>query len=196
MEGSSAMRKILNMLRGRRARMEQDLERELQYHLDRRVQDMVAAGLPEAEARRRATIELGGVDQVQEDVRDTWVSRGLDDASRDVRYAARSLRRHPGFTVTAVLSLAIGIGASAAIFSLMDQVLFRLLPVQEPERLVLIDWRGNALADAWGSGNLMSYPICLDLKQHHELFDGVLCRHPTSVNLSTGAKAEPVAAEI
>jgi predicted permease len=192
------MRRLLNVLRGRRQRLEDGLDRELRHHLDRRVQDLVAAGLSEDEARRQAAIELGGYDQVQEDVRETWIWRWLDDAVRDVRYAARSLLRNPGFTATAVLSLAIGIGASAAIFSLVDQVLFRLLPVREPERLVLIDWRGNALADGWGSGNLMSYPICRDLMEQDRFFDGVFCRHPTTVNLARGAgqKAELAGAEI
>jgi len=192
------MRKILNLLGGRRQRMERDLDRELRYHLDRRTQDLVKAGINEDDARRQAAIELGGYDQVQEDVRDTWTWRGLDDALRDARYAARSLRRSPGFTVTAITSLAIGIGASAAIFSLLDQVLFRLLPVREPERLVLIDWKGNALADIHGSYNLMSYPICRDLQQQDSFFDGVFCRAPTTVNLATaaGERPEPVGAEI
>src|SRR6266446_3305160 len=192
------MRKLLNLFRWRRARLERDLDRELRYHFDRRVQDMVEAGTSEAEARRRAAIELGGYDQVQEDVRDTWTWRWLEDAGRDVRYAARTLLRSPGFTITAVLSLAIGIGASAAIFSLLDQVLFRLLPVKEPERLVLIDWKGNALADIHGSYNLMSYPICRDLQQQERFFDGVFCRASTTVNLATaaGGRPEPVGAEI
>src|SRR5438874_8529039 len=129
------MRKILNLLRGRRTRLERDLDRELRYHFDRRVEDMRAEGLGEDEARRRAAIEMGGIVQVQEDVRKTWTWRWLDDGLRDARYAARSLARSPGFTLTAVASLAIGLGASAALFSLMDQVLFRLLPVREPERL-------------------------------------------------------------
>src|SRR5437660_7799050 len=124
------MRKLLNLLGWRRQWLERDLDRELRYHFDRRVQDLVKAGIKEEDARRRAAIELGGYDQVQEDVRDTWTWRWLDDALRDARYAARSLARSPGFTITAIASLAIGIGASAAIFSLLDQVLFRLLPVK------------------------------------------------------------------
>src|SRR5436190_18492132 len=144
------MRKILNLLRGRRARLESDLDRELRYHFDRRVADLRDEGLSEDEARRRAAIEMGGIERVQEDVRETWTLRWLDDAARDARYAARSLARSPGFTVTAIASLAIGIGASSALFSLLDQVLFRLLPVREPERLVLVDWKGNSLAAGWG----------------------------------------------
>ena len=195
------MRKILNLLRGRRARLETDLDRELRYHFDRRVEDLRAEGRTEDEARKQAAIEMGGLEQVQEDVRETWTLRWLEDAARDARYAARSLARSPGFTITAVTSLAIGIGASAAIFSLLDQVVFRCLPVREPERLVLLDWKGNALAQARGSGagfNLMSYPICRDLQRQDRFFDGVLCRHPTGVNLAVAAGQTPelVGAEI
>jgi predicted permease len=192
------MRKILNLLRGRRARLENDLDRELRYHFDRRVEDLRADGRSEDDARKQAAIEMGGIEQVQEDVRETWTLRWLDDAARDARYAARSLARSPGFTITAIASLAIGIGASAAIFSLVDQVLLRLLPVKEPERLVLIDWKGSALADIRGSYNLMSYPICRDLQQQDRFFDGVFCRAPITVNLATaaGERPEPVGAEI
>jgi predicted permease len=129
-------------------------------------------------------------------VRDAWIWRWLEDCRRDVRHAARTLVRTPTFTLTAVLSLALGIGANAAIFSLVDQVLLRLLPVKDPQRLVLIDWRGNALADGWGSGNLMSYPMCRDLQAQTQFFDGVFCRHPTAVNLSVGREHQPVHAEI
>jgi predicted permease len=176
--------------------MEQDLDRELRYHMDRRIEDLRRSGLSDTEARRQARLEFGGIAQVQEEVRDTWMWRWLDDRGRDIRYSARVLWRSPGFTVTAVMSLAIGIGASAAIFSLVDQVLFRLLPVKEPERLVLLDWKGNALADGWGSGNLTSYPLCRDLQEQTQFFDGVFCRHPTTVNFSTGHQHEPIGAEI
>jgi predicted permease len=193
------MRKVLNLFGGRRrARMERELDRELRYHFDRRVEDMRATGLSEDEARRRVAIEMGGIDQVQEDVRETWTWRWVDDAMRDARYAARSLLRSPAFTGTAVLSLAIGIGASAALFSLLDQALFRLLPVKEPERLVLIDWKGKSLSDNRGSFNLMSYPICRDLQRQDRFFDGVFCRSLQTVNLATaaGERPEPARAEI
>ncbi len=192
------MRKLLNLLRGRRARLENDLDRELRYHFDRRVEDLRAQGRREDDARKQAAIEMGGIEQVQEDVRETWTLRWLDDAARDAGYAARSLARSPGFTITAVMSLAIGIGASAAIFSLLDQVLLRLLPVREPERLVLVDWKGNALADNRGTYNLMSYPICRDLQRQDQFFEGVFCRSAQTVNLATaaGERPEPVGAEI
>jgi predicted permease len=122
--------------------------------------------------------------------------RWIEDCRRDLRHAARTLVRTPTFTLTAVLSLALGIGANAAIFSLVDQVLLRLLPVRDPQSIVLIDWRGNALADGWGSGNLMSYPMCRDLQEQTQFFEGVFCRHPTTVNLSAGGEFRPVLAEI
>ena len=100
------------------------------------------------------------------------------------------------FTLTVVFSLALGIGASTAIYSLIDQVVLRPLPVPHAERLVLFDWDGPQLADTFGSYNLMSYPICRDLQQKTEFFDGVLCRDLTRVNLSTGGNPRPAEAEI
>jgi predicted permease len=176
--------------------MESDLDRELRYHLDRRVRDLTTSGLGDSEARRQAAIEFGGIAQVQEEARDAWFSRWLDDCGRDLRYALRTLLRSPGFTATAVLSLTLGIGASAAVFSLFEQILLRLLPVKEPERLVLLDWKGSFLGGGWGSGNLMSYPLCRDLQEQKQFFDGVFCRHPTEVMFATGQQPRPVGAEI
>jgi len=95
-----------------------------------------------------------------------------------------------------VLSLALGIGATTAIYSLVDQVLLHGLPVRKPERLVLIDWKGDQAANAFGSWNLMSYPICRDLQLQDRFFEGVLCRAATAVNLSMGGEHKPAAAEI
>jgi predicted permease len=124
------------------------------------------------------------------------VGRWLDDGCRDLRHALRTLARMPTFTLTAVLSLAVGTGANTAIFSLVDQVLLRSLPVRDPHRIVLIDWRGNQLGDGRGSDNLMSFPMCRDLHAQTSFFDGVFCRHPTTVNLSAGREPQPVLAEI
>jgi len=176
--------------------MEQDLDRELRYHIDRRIDDLVRSGMSEAEARRRAVLELGGIAQVQEEVRETWIWRWIDNVIRDLRHAGRMFLRTPGFTATAVLSLALGVGANAALFSLIDQVALRRLPVTAPERLVHLDWRGNSLSSSWGTGNLMSYPLCRDLEGQTRFFDGVFCRHPTTVSLSTGQQHDPVDAEI
>src|ERR1051326_2999618 len=188
------MSRILNWLRLRR--LESDLDRELQYHTDRRVADLMQSGLPEPEARRRVVLELGGVTQVREQVRDVWLTRWLRDFAYDLRFSARSFRRSPSFTATAVLSLALGIGAITALYSIVDQVILRPLPVDHPERLVLIDWNGEQLAETLGSDNLMSYPICQDLQQKKEFFDGVLCRAATTINFSAGGDPRLTAAEL
>jgi hypothetical protein len=166
------MNRILNWFRLRR--LEGDLDRELQYHIDRRMTDLIHSGLPEPEARRRVALELGGTMQVREEVRDIWLTRWLRDFVYDLRFSARSFLRSPSFTATAVLSLALGIGATTALYSLIDQVVLRTLPVDHPERLVLIDWIGFQYAETMGTANLMSYPICRDLQQKEEFFDGIL----------------------
>lgn len=188
------MRRLFNWFR--RDALEKDLERELRYHLDRRVADLLQTGMPEEEARRHAAREIGGLDQVQEEVRDVWLTRWLRDFVYDLRFSARAFLRSRSFTATAVLSLALGIGATTAIYSLVDQVILRGLPVHEPQRLVLIDWNGDPVANGFGSYNLMSYPICRDLQRRSDIFAGVLCRALTTVTLSTGGEPNPAAAEI
>ena len=180
----------------RRRSLERGLDRELQYHFDRRVADLTAAGISEPEARRRVAVELG-LAQVREEVRDVWLTRWLRDFLYDLRFSARSFVRSPGFTATTLLSLALGIGATTAIYSLVDQVILHALPVREPERLVLVDWNADDLiTGAIGSSNLMPYPICRELQQQTRLFEGVLCRAEIEVNLTAGGDPRPVAAEI
>ncbi len=179
----------------RRGSLERGLDRELQYHFDRRVADLTAAGIAEREARRRVAAELG-LEQVREEVRDIWLTRWLRDFLYDLRFSARSLLRSPSFTAATLLSFALGIGATTAIYSLVDQVILHSLPVREPERLVLVDWKGIQLANGFGSYNLMSYPICRDLQEQTQFFEGVLCRAETTVNLSADGDPKPVGAEI
>jgi predicted permease len=188
------MIQLLNWLR--RGSLERSLDRELQYHFDRRVTDLTTAGIPEPEARRRVAVELGLV-HVREEVRDVWLTRWLCDFLYDLRHSARSLLRSPGFTATTLLSLALGIGATTAIYSLVDQVILHALPVHDPGRLVLVDWNGDDLiTGAIGSSNLMPHPICRELQQQTRFLDGVLCRAEIQVNLTAGGDPSPVAAEI
>ena len=118
------MKQLLNWFRLRR--LEGDLDRELQYHIDRRVTDLIQSGLTEPEARRRAALELGGelggVTQLREEVRDIWLTRWLRDLVYDLRLSARSFLRSLSFTATAVLSLVLGIGATTAIYSLIEEI--------------------------------------------------------------------------
>src|SRR5215469_2897510 len=134
------MNRMLNWFRLRK--LESELDRELKYHIDRRVGDLIQSGLPEPEARRRAALELGGATQIREEVRDVWLTRWLRDLMYDLRFSARSFLRSPSFTAATVISLALGIGATTAIYSIVDQVVVRALPVDHPARLVLIDWIG------------------------------------------------------
>src|SRR5215469_18618247 len=101
------MRQLVNWFR--RKRMERDLDRELRYHLDRRITDLKNSGVPAQEAPKRAMLELGGIVQMQEEVRDIWLRWWLTDFLYDVRYSLRSFLRTPSFTTTAVLSLMLGI---------------------------------------------------------------------------------------
>lgn len=188
------MIRIFNWLR--RGQLERGLDRELQYHFDRRLADLTAAGVSEAEARRSASAELG-IAQAREEVRDVWLTRWMRDFVYDLRYSARSFLRCPGFTATTLLSLALGIGATTAIYSLVDQVILHALPVREPERLVLADWNADDLiTGAIGSSNLMPYSVCRELQQQSRFFDGALCRAEIQVNLTAGGDPRPVAAEI
>ena len=116
----------------RRRRAEAELDRELSLHLDQLTKENIARGMNESEARLEAQREFGSVAVIQEACRDTRRVNWIEDLWRDLLYAFRQLRTSPFFTLTAVLSLAIGIGANTAIFSLADAVLLRMLPAQEP----------------------------------------------------------------
>lgn len=113
----------------------------------------------------------------------------------DIRYALRGFRRAPLFTAVAVLSLAFGIGANTAIFSLLDQVLLRLLPVKHPGELVLLTMRGSHYGSNWGM-NALSYPMYKDFRDHNQVFSGMFCRFPLQASLGYGNKTERVAAEL
>lgn len=176
--------KLLNWIF--RRRLEHDLDRELEYHLERRTADLTASGLDQSAARARAAAELEAGARTREEVRDVWLGQWLRDFVYDFRYSLRTFRRNPSFTITALLSLGLGIGATTAIYSLVDQVILHALPVRDPGRLALVDWKGDQAAPGFGSYNLMSYPLCRALQQQTQVFDGVLCRAATSIVLSKG----------
>ncbi len=120
----------------------------------------------------------------------------LETGFRDLKYALRALRRSPGFTLIAVLTLALGIGANTAIFTLLDQVLLRLLPVKNPQQLVLLTMRGRHYGSNWG-GNAISYPMYRDFQDHNEVFSGMFCRFPIPVAVASGnSQAERVDSEL
>ncbi|MDE3154206.1 MAG: ABC transporter permease [Acidobacteriota bacterium] len=115
----------------------------------------------------------------------------MDQLWRDIRYGVRTLRRTPAFTLVVLLTLALGIGANTAIFSLTDQVLLRLLPVKQPDRLVQFAWKGPFMGRVEGD-NRFSYPMYRDLRDHNQVLSGALADYPTSLTLSAGGTAERI----
>src|SRR5271157_3157499 len=113
----------------------------------------------------------------------------------DVRYAARVLAKNPIFTAVAVLTLALGIGANTAIFTLLDQILLRLLPVKEPQRLVLLTMKGFHYGSNWG-GNAISYPMYHDFSEHNSVFTAMFCRFPYPMSLSFDGHTERTRGEL
>jgi hypothetical protein len=116
----------------------EDFDAELRSHLDRDIEDGVRSGLSEKEARRQAMLRVGGVEQVRQAYRDRATLPLLESLMRDVRYALRGFRRNPVFAITAILTLALGIGATTAVFSVVDRILFRPLPYAHDDRLVSV----------------------------------------------------------
>src|SRR5271156_5487842 len=118
----------------RKKKWEQDMHDELRFHLERQTAENIAAGLPPEEARRQAVLQLGALEGLKENCREQRRGFWLESFYADVRYGLRILRKNPGFTAVAILTLALGIGANTAIFGVVQGVLLAPLPYSEPER--------------------------------------------------------------
>jgi len=190
------MRALIEVLRRvaslfHRRELEDRLSEEIQFHVDQQIAENLRTGLSPDDARRQALIRFGGVERVREQTRDEFRAAPLEHLARDVRYGLRSLRRNPGFTAMAVLSLAIGIGANTAIFGVAYAVLFRQSPLAHPEALVNV-YGGDGAQQF----NPMSYPDIEDLRRGTtQVFSGVAASAFTVAQIDRGGTPTTVMGE-
>lgn len=182
----------------RRSAVEREMDAELRFHYERLVDEFAAEGMTPEEARRRATLAFGGIDQTKEQARDSRLIGGVCRFFRGLRQSMRSLVRTPGFTVVAVLMLALGIGANTEIFSLLDRMMLRELPVRDPERLVVFRSPGfNPGMDRnSGQKQSFSYPKYLDFRDRCDVFEGVAARYSAAGSLGYRGATEMVSVEL
>jgi putative ABC transport system permease protein len=158
-----------------RSRMEREMDREMRFHLEARAADLESQGMSRADAERRARQDFGDVIRWKEAGREARGLRLVDDLAGDLRFTARTLQRTPGFTLAAVVSLALGIGSSTAIFGLFDVLLLRELPVRHPQELVHVTTSGERGDAHSGSSN---YPWFQEVSSRSDLFaETMLARH-------------------
>jgi predicted permease len=193
-----------------RSRVERRMDEELQFHIQSYVNDLLRAGVTPDQAWRRAHVEFGGVEAHKEECRDALGLRLFDELVADARYAYRQLRHSPVFTAVAIMSLALGIGANSAIFSLMEAALWKPISVHEPERLQLFSWLSgprtlmNSSSGNWRRtttggrvSTSFSYPIFDALKREHTIFDTVFALKPLGrVTVIVGDEPELVQAHL
>jgi predicted permease len=175
-----------------RERRDQEFAAELESHLAMHIEENLRAGMSPEEARREARIKLGGIEAVKEEYRDRRGVPFLEGFGHDLRFGLRALRKNPGFTAVVILTLALGLGANTAIFSIMDAVLLRSLPVRNSQELVVIGTR-----DARSGMNTdFSYPRYQDLRDKSTVFAGVLAKAGAEMNVSYAGQNERVRGQL
>jgi predicted permease len=182
----------------RRGQWDRERAEEVEHYIDIETADNLARGMPVAEARSAARRKLGNPGLIREEIYRMNTIGFMETFWRDMRYTVRVLRKSPGYALVAVLSLALGIGANTAIFSLVNQVMLRMLPVHDPAHLVLLhredDLDGTAVAD--NNESVFSYPMYRRLRGDDRAFSGVIARTGAGVTLLYGGNAESVGADL
>src|SRR5579862_248184 len=168
-----------------RSELDHELDDELSFHMDQQIEANLAAGMAPAEARAAALRTIGGLAQLKEECRDMRGITWIEDIGKDVRYALRMLRKSPGFTTAALLSLTLGIGVNTAVFSLIHAMMLRSLPVKNPAQLVAFNHRND-----------FSYPMYQDLRDGNTVLSGLLCRFTIPASMSAEGQTERISAEL
>jgi putative ABC transport system permease protein len=187
----SLIRRVAASVSARRGtvRPEREMDEEMRFHLEMAARRHVERGLAPDEARRRALATFGGVAQHQEAARDNVPGNWLDELRQDLRYAIRTLQRNPGFTTSVVLTLALGVGANTAIFSVVNGVLLRPLPVRDPSQLTYIGWTFGT-PDNW-AGSLSTLKLDF-LRRHATSLAGLTTFQTSERDLGTGPNARSI----
>jgi predicted permease len=162
-----------------RRRICAELANDIQEHLEQKIEELMAAGMPREEAEHAARRQFGNVTLVEQDSRDVWRWTRFEDLLMDVRYGLRMLRKSPGFTSIAAITLALGIGANTAIFSVVNAILLKALPFHDSEQIVMLFTR-----DARNQRNFVSYPDFVDWRKQSGAFEEICAIVPQSVNLT------------
>jgi len=169
----------------RRKNVEAELDDELRFHLENQVSKLVQSGLAPAEAQRRARLEFGGMEQLKEEHRDARGVNFIETLFLDIRYGFRILGRTPVITSVAILSLALGIGANTAIFSLIDTVMLRMLPVNKPEELMQVRMR-DPRSPSEEANPTFTNPLWEQLRNRQDVFSDVFAWSTSRFNLAQG----------
>ncbi len=183
----------MRQTRASRGTRDERLLRELEFHFEEMVRAQMACGVPENEARRLARLEFGGLAQIKEECRELRRGVWLTDLWRDLLHGCRLLRRAPAFAAVAIATLAVGIGANTAVFSLVHTVLLASLPVDHPEQLAVVSH--SSLERGGGTG--FPYQFFRELDADRQLLDGVLSRGGSErITFGADAGGEPVIGEL
>ncbi len=179
----------------RRRDVDRELDDELCFHLDQLVEENITAGMPPDEARSLALLKMGGITQFQEECRDMRRVNFIDDLLRDLRYAVRTMRKNPVFTAIAILTLALGIGPTSVIFSVVDTVLLKPLPFRDPDRLVSV-WGRLTGIGLVRDQNGVSPPEYMELRVRNRVFEEVAAHDSGSLTLTGEGRPERIEAAL